>query len=70
MKVVLEDPSVLGDGKKLEVVVDADVAAFNDWFLQQQRDGGTSSPQALTPSERAILKTYLWWKTKGARDGA
>lgn len=46
----------------LESAVDADIQAFEAWFSSLGND-------PLTKGERAILKTYLWWKTKGAADG-
>lgn len=41
----------------LEKEVDADLDAYNKWC--QERLGET-----LAKSERAILKTYLWFKVK------
>ena len=45
--------------ESLEKLVDEDLAAFDKWF--QERTGS----QPLVPSERAILKTYLWYKLRG-----
>lgn len=59
MKVVTEQP------ESLEAEVDADIAKFNEWF---QRHLQNDKP--LAPSEKAVLKTYLWWKVKGENDGA
>jgi hypothetical protein len=43
--------------ERLEATVDEDIAAFDVWF-QQQADNAP-----LVGSERAILKTYLYFKT-------
>jgi hypothetical protein len=45
----------------LESVVEADIREFESWFQAQGND-------PLVRSEVAILKTYLWWKTKGVGD--
>ena len=58
LKVTPEKP------EELEAEVDSDIAAFDAWFQQHLQNG-----QPLVRSERAILKTYLYWKTKGAGDG-
>ena len=51
VEVVLED-------KTLEQVVDADIASFEKFMLEKVDDSGP-----LMGPERAILKTYLWFKT-------
>jgi hypothetical protein len=45
------------ESKELEKEVDGDIDAFNEWFQQE----GKNDP--MTPGERAIIKTYLWFKT-------
>lgn len=71
LKVVLDNPAVVENGTELEAVVDADLAKFDEWLQerqrQAQREQGVANPevQPIVRSERAILKTYLWWKTKG-----
>lgn len=51
------------DMKKLEPIVDADIAEFDKYF---QSIGN----EPVVRSEKAIIKTYLHWKLKGARDAA
>jgi len=41
----------------LEHVVDEDIEAFAKYFCKELKNDTLSRP------ERAILKTYLWWKT-------
>lgn len=48
----------LEDGNTLEQVVDADINAFDAFF-----QNALKNDVPLVGSERAILKTYLWWKT-------
>lgn len=43
----------------LEAAVDADLAAFEKWFQGHLQNG-----EPLVSSERAILKTYLYFKTR------
>jgi hypothetical protein len=43
-------------GETLEQVVDQEIEIFEAWF----RELGN---EPIVRSERAILKTYLWWKT-------
>lgn len=50
-------------GPGLEKAVDEDIAAFDEFF----RSIGNEN---LVPSEWAILKTYLWWKTKKEKTDA
>jgi len=50
------------EGKTLEETVEASIAEFERWFMLQGN-------QPLVRSERAILKTFLWMKTKGQADG-
>ena len=45
---------------KLESEVDADIEAFDVWFRSLGND-------ALVRSEKATLKTYLWWKVRGGK---
>lgn len=54
---------LLQDHKALETAVDSDIAEFNEWFQAE----GKNDP--LTPAEKAIIKTYLWWKTLGQKQG-
>jgi len=55
------------DGASLEQVVDADISAFADYFCGELKNDSLSRP------EIAILKTYLFYKTrvepKRAEDG-
>ncbi len=54
----------VSDGKALEKEVDEDLTKFNEWFIRGgQAQGNTNEP--LTTGERAIIKTYLWYKTHG-----
>lgn len=74
MKVTLENDSRAPKdvpGEELERLVEADIQAFDAWFQKQQKEaaakaGGEVFSEPLVRSERAILKTYLYWKTKGA----
>lgn len=52
------------DATKLETAVDADIEKFNRWFQQHLKNG-----EPLVRSEKAILKTYLFFKLKGEGDG-
>lgn len=46
-------------GTELEYLVDEDLNSFEEFMLRQvDKSGGLSKP------ERAIIKTYLWWKTQ------
>ena len=47
-----------------EATVDADIASFDAWFQGLGND-------ALVRSEKAVIKTYLFFKTRveGAPDG-
>jgi hypothetical protein len=47
----------------LEADVDADIAAFDEWF---QRLGN----EPLLKSEKAMVKTWIWWKVRGTGQGA
>lgn len=67
LKVVFDETAPVADNTALEAAVDADIAAFNEWFLKKQRDDQALEPQGLVRSERAILKTYLFFKTRGER---
>ena len=42
----------------LEAAVDADIVAFGMYFQEVVKN-----ENPLTPSEKAIIKTYLYWKT-------
>ena len=46
-----------GQGQSLEQVVDNDIEAFTAYFCNELKNEGLSRP------ERAILKTYLYFKT-------
>ena len=56
MPIVILDPDA-NSGKELEVIVEADIEAFAKFFCEKLGNDSLSKP------ERAILKTYLWWKT-------
>jgi len=47
------------DGGPLEQAVDEDISAFERWFCSVV----DSSAPLLTGAERAIIKSYLWYKT-------
>lgn len=44
-------------GEELKAEVDADIEAFEEYFKTLGND-------PLAPSEKAIISTYLWWKTQ------
>jgi len=46
------------EGDFIAAVVDADIAAFGEYFQRELKND-----EPLSKSEKAILKTYLWWKT-------
>lgn len=48
---------VIEEPKALEAAVDVDLAAFDQYFQKVLLN------DPLSPSEKAVLKTYLWWKT-------
>lgn len=48
----------------LEKEVDADIDAYSRWCQERLKS------QPLDPSERAIIKTYLWFKVKEADEPA
>ena len=52
-------------GELSETAADEDIRAFGEWFQSQGND-------PLVRSEVAILKTYLFFKTRvqGAKNGA
>lgn len=52
------DEHLLDQPKALEEAVDADLNAFDTYFQRELKNA------PLLPSERAILKTYLYYKTK------
>ncbi len=46
-------------------LLDGELAAFERWFIQSQRDKGNTNPSGLISAERAIVKTYiLYMSTK------
>ena len=45
-------------GKDLEEVVDADLADFEKFMMEKVDDSGP-----LSGPEKAILKSWIWWKT-------
>jgi len=53
VNVTTENPS----GEPLKAEVDQDIQNFEDWF----RSLGN---EPLAPSEKAIISTYLWYKTQ------
>jgi hypothetical protein len=44
-------------GEELEKVVDEDLKEFAKFFCKGLKN------ESLANAERAIIKTYLWWKT-------
>lgn len=56
LKVTVEDTS-----RPLEAVVDDDIKKFEVWFRDHLQNG-----EPLVSAEKAILKTYLRWKTLDA----
>lgn len=52
----------INPSEKLEEDVEKEIDAFDVWFQTLPND-------ALTPAERAILKTYFAWKL-GVKNGA
>lgn len=50
---------MVGELLDLEQRVDADITAFEKWFCENVDQ---SSPRLSGP-ERAIIKSYLWYKT-------
>lgn len=44
----------------LEAAVDKELVAFDEWFQSRGND-------PIVRSERAILKTYLWYKCKAEK---
>lgn len=59
MSIKIEDAERLGEmpGTELEKLVDADLAEF-DKFWQSMM-----SNSKLTPPEKGVIKSYVWWKT-------
>lgn len=51
------------ENKDLEGAVGDDLHSFEEWFKSLGND-------PLVKGEIAILKTYLWWKLKGTKDGS
>lgn len=45
------------EGEALKQEVDEDIAAFDTWFQSLQND-------PLVPVEKAIISTYMYWKTQ------
>jgi len=56
LKVTVEDKT-----RPLEEVVDEDIKKFEEWFRTHLQNG-----EPLVRSEKAIIKTYLRWKTLDA----
>lgn len=52
------------EGAELEAAVDEDITRFDEYF---QRELGNDP---LVKSERAVLKTYLWYKCRKGVDCA
>ena len=48
-------------GADLEAMVDEDINAFELWFKERGLGDNLLLP------ERAVIKTYLWWKTHGGQ---
>jgi hypothetical protein len=44
-------------GEELEKIVNADLDGFSEFFCKRLNNDSLSGP------ERAVIKTYLWWKT-------
>lgn len=53
----------LADGPEIEPIIDADLTAFDEYFQKGLGNG------PLVESERAILKTYLYWKCVAEKAG-
>lgn len=53
-----DDPKTNLTGKDLEAAVDEDIALFEKFMIAEVDDSGP-----LHRVEKAILKTYLHWKT-------
>lgn len=49
---------------ELKKAVDEDIEAFNQFFQTELKN------EPLVPSERAIISTYLWWKTNREKTNA
>lgn len=47
-------------GKELEALVEADIKRFEEYFTHLPNNPVANDP--LDKYERAILKTYLYWK--------
>ena len=52
-----------------EKVVDERIAKFNEWFQAQGADSGKGN-DPLVGSEKAIIKTFLWWEAHAEKAGA
>ena len=46
------------EGAFMSAVADADIGAFDEYFQRVLKND-----EPLSKSEKAILKTYIWWKT-------
>ena len=57
MATVLVEVDALTDGL-LEEAVDEDIAQFEKFMMEKVDSSGP-----LSGPEKAIIKTYLWWKT-------
>lgn len=53
-----DDENLIEDGERLSKAVDADLDAFGEYFQRELKND-----EPLSKSERAIIKTYIWWKT-------
>lgn len=51
------------EGLTLEQVVDLELEAFEQFFIEKLKN------TRMTPSERAILKTYLHWAAVDKKKG-
>lgn len=52
------------DVKAAEVAVDQEIEAFNHFFQSELKN------EPLVKSEAAVLKTYLFWKTRSEKTDA
>jgi hypothetical protein len=50
------------DDQKLETTVDADIAAFDEYFQSELKN------DPMSPSEKAIVKTFLYFKLVHQRE--
>jgi hypothetical protein len=45
--------------EKLDELIGGELTRFEKWFLQSQRNKGSTNPQGLISIEKAILTTYI-----------